>query len=243
MLPYGEGGANEIGNIQVHPGTYRIRHTTLRAAVADIGGQLAENRFKWLFVLHGHGAPTHNIAISDACDFVSETFRVTMLNVTSTQWADPAAAAEGEKIFKKHYAPAEREAIGLDIHAGTRETSGMLALAPRHVRKVYRSLPERGGKDFGELRQRAVTPGWEGHLSAPARAKVAYGREVVELSVEQVKGIIVRAVSGENFFGRPRYPDGLIQDPSIVQIVKDALAHEKAFAEKLEQWLKSKGKE
>lgn len=30
-INYGEGGANEIGNIQVHPGTYGIRQTTLRS--------------------------------------------------------------------------------------------------------------------------------------------------------------------------------------------------------------------
>jgi len=55
----------------------------LRAILADIGGQIAANKFKWIFVLHGHGAPMHSVAISEACDFVSDAFNVTMLNIIS----------------------------------------------------------------------------------------------------------------------------------------------------------------
>ena len=56
-LNYGETGANEIGNDLIHPGTYGIRHTTLRSFVADIGAQVAQNGFRWIFVLNGHGSP------------------------------------------------------------------------------------------------------------------------------------------------------------------------------------------
>src|SRR5687768_5975677 len=79
-INYGHAGANLMGGRLVHPGTYGIRQSTLRSLVADVGGQLAQNGFKWIFVMNGHGAPTHNIAINDACDFVSETFRVNMLH-------------------------------------------------------------------------------------------------------------------------------------------------------------------
>ena len=42
---YGNLGANEIGNMPVHPGTYSIRQSTLRSLVADVGTQLAQNGF------------------------------------------------------------------------------------------------------------------------------------------------------------------------------------------------------
>jgi creatinine amidohydrolase len=82
MMPpvnYGQGGANVLGDRLVHPGTYAIRQSTLRSLVADLGGQIAQNGFQWIFVMNGHGGPTHEIAINEACDFVSETFDVTML--------------------------------------------------------------------------------------------------------------------------------------------------------------------
>jgi creatinine amidohydrolase len=51
LLPpinYGQAGANQIGDILVHPGTYGIRQSTLRSLVADVGGQVAQNGFKWV---------------------------------------------------------------------------------------------------------------------------------------------------------------------------------------------------
>ena len=101
MMPavnYGQSGANRMGDKPIHPGTYAIGQSTLRSLVADLGAQIAQNGFKWIFVINGHGAPTHNIAINEACDFVSETFRVTMLHLTGLFQADAAIQSRGEKI-------------------------------------------------------------------------------------------------------------------------------------------------
>jgi creatinine amidohydrolase len=49
MMPpinYGHAGANLIGDMLVHPGTYGIRQSTLRSLVADVGGQLAQMDFR-----------------------------------------------------------------------------------------------------------------------------------------------------------------------------------------------------
>lgn len=235
-LNYGEGGANEIGNIQVHPGTYGIRQSTLRSVVADIGGQIAQNKFKWVFVLHGHGAPNHNIAISEASDFVSETFKITMLNITSIAMADAKMGENSEKVAAKYYSPVERASFGVDIHAGLSETSGMLGLIPRLVNPIYKTLPSRTGTSFVELRQIALTPGWQGYFSSPAKANAAYGREDTEVWVAAAADLILSALRGENLFGRPRYPVQLTNEPATTQINKDSLEHEKSFEMKLEQW-------
>ena len=100
---YGSSGANQVGNAAVHPGTYGVRQSTLRSLVADIGGQIAQNRFKWVFVMNGHGAPTHHAAVNEACDFVSEVFDATMVNVSGLFNADAAIQSQGEKIRAKHF--------------------------------------------------------------------------------------------------------------------------------------------
>ena len=72
MMPpinYGHSGANQLGDMPTHPGTYPIRQSTMRSIVVDLGGQIAQSGFKWIFVLNGHGAPTHNIAINDGVRF------------------------------------------------------------------------------------------------------------------------------------------------------------------------------
>src|SRR4029453_9566979 len=106
MMPpinYGHAGANLIGDMLVHPGTYGIRQSTLRSLVADVGGQLAQNGFTWIFLLNAHSSPTHSIAINQACDFISETFRVTMLHLSGLFKADTVIQSRGEGIRSRHF--------------------------------------------------------------------------------------------------------------------------------------------
>lgn len=234
---YGSSGANQVGNAAIHPGTYGIRQSTLRSLVADIGGQIAQNRFKWVFVLNGHGAPTHHIAVNEACDFVSEVFDATMVNVSGLFNADTAIQSQGEKIFAKHFSQADLSSFGRDPHAGVSETSGMLAIRPDLVRSLYRTLPDYRVENRSEMRDVASRPGWPGYFSSPARATAAYGREVEEWWVAGMTGLILQAVRGENLLTRSRWPEPLQSDPEHDQIVEQALQPEREFETKFERWL------
>ena len=97
-IPYGHSGANVLGDQPIHPGTYALRQSTFRSLLADIGAQLAQNGFEWIFVLNGHGAPSHGLASIDACDFVSERFGVTMLDITALFRADPQIQSRGAQV-------------------------------------------------------------------------------------------------------------------------------------------------
>ena len=177
-IHYGTSGVNQVGNIAVHPGTYGIRQSTLRSLVADIGWQIAQNRFKWIFVMNGHGAPTGHSALNDACDFVSETFNATMLNVSGLFSADPAIQSRGNEIAAKHFSQADLSSFGSDPHAGVSETSGVLAVRPDLVRSNYRSLSSYRVENRTQMRDTASKPGWPGYFSSPARATAEYGRDV-----------------------------------------------------------------
>jgi creatinine amidohydrolase len=231
---YGEGGANGFSGNSVDPGTYGIRYTTLRAILADIGGQISANKFKWIFVIHAHGAPMNSIAISEACDFVSDTFSMTMLNITSLRWADAEYSSKSDKIAAKYYSSADLQAQGMDIHAGTAETSDMLAIDPQRVRPVYKALPDRAGKNPDELVAIAEKPGWEGYFGRPAKASGAYGRELMEFAVEESADFILRALRGENFSKHSRYPEGSIPGPYTEP------PEQQAFTAKLDQWLRQR---
>ena len=238
MMPpinYGQGGANEMGDMLVHPGTYGIRQSTLRSLVADLGGQIAQNGFKWIFVTNGHGAPTHNIAINEACDFVSEAFRVTMLHLSGLFRADAAIQSNGEKINARYFSAAELASFGMDVHAGVGETSGMLAVRPDLVRSIYKTLPSRAGRSLEELRDITTAPGWQGYLSSPARATVAYGRAVEAWWIDGFADLILRAVRGENMSVHARVPETV--PPPMAPLLEKARANEAAFEAKLEDWL------
>jgi creatinine amidohydrolase len=243
MMPpisYGHGGANQLGDMPIHPGTYAIRQSTLRSLVADLGGQVAQNGFKWIFVVNGHGAPTQSIAINEACDFVSETFSVTMLHLTGLFRADEAIQSIGEKINARHYSAAERSSFGMDVHAGVGETSGMLAVRPDLVRSSYRKLPSRAGRSLDELREIATTPGWQGYLSSPARATAQYGRAVEAWWIDGFTDLILRAVRGEDMFAQARSPETV--PPAVAPILEKALANEDEFERQLENWLRERRK-
>lgn len=234
-IAYGQGGANELGGMLVHPGTYGMRQSTLRSLVADLGGQVAQNGFKWTFVLNGHGAPTHNIAISEACDFISQTFGVTMLHVTAILRADPAIQAEGQRILAKHYAADKIASFGLDIHAGVGETAGALAVRPDLVDPAYRSLPSQAGQTLDEIREIAGRSGWQAYISSPASATVEYGREFEAWWIGGFTNLVLRAIKGENMFVLPRFPDAI--PPPVAATAEKALASEREFGARLEKWM------
>jgi len=243
MMPpinYGHSGANQLGDRPVHPGTYGIRQSTLRSLVADLGGQVAQNGFRWIFVMNGHGAPTHNIAINEACDFVSEAFGVTMLHLTSLFRADAGIQASGARINARYFSAAELSSFGMDVHAGVSETSGMLAVRPDLVRSNYKTLPSRAGRSLDELREIATAPGWLGYLSSPARATAAHGRAVKAWWIDGFTDLILRAVGGENMFIHARVPETV--PPAVAPILETALANEAAFGAKLEDWLMQRRK-
>ena len=244
MMPpvhYGEGGANEIANDPIHPGTYGIRQTTLRSLVADVGAQVAQNGFKWIFVLNGHGAPSHSIAINEACDFVSESFGVTMLHLTGLFRADAGIQAEGQRIAAKFFSAAEISSFGMDVHAGVGETSALLALRPDLVHAGYKSLPSLVAAAREELPTIAAASGWQGYFSAPANATTAYGRAVESWWVNGFTELVLRAVKGENLLKAPRLPEQI--DPAVASIVNKALENERAFGLKLDDWLARRRKQ
>jgi creatinine amidohydrolase len=243
MMPainYGTSGVNQVGNVAVHPGTYAIRQATLRSVVADIGGQLAQNRFKWVFVMNGHGAPTHHAAVNEACDFVSENFNVTMLNVSGLFTADPAIQAKGEQLAAKHFSAADLSSFGRDPHAGVSETSGLLAIRPDLVRSSYRSLPGYRAENRTEMRDIASRPDWPGYFSSPAKATADYGRDAEAWWVDCMTDLILQAVRGEKLLGRPRWPDPMQSDPEYRSFVESTLQPEREFEVKLDRWLEQR---
>ena len=166
MMPpihYGESGANEIAGRFVHPGTYGIRHSTVRSLVADIGAQVAQNGFRWIFVVTGHGAPTHGVAVNDACDFVTETFGVNMLHLSGLFRADPEMQARGKAVAEKHYSsPRRSPRSAWTFTPVSAKRRGFLALRPELVDPAYKKLPALVGKTREELHAAARTPGRRG---------------------------------------------------------------------------------
>ena len=80
-IPLGVGGANELGGRFSFPGTYAVRSSTLRAVFVDLASDLGEQGFRWIFVVHLHGAPSQHRALDDAGDYFHDTYGGRMVHL------------------------------------------------------------------------------------------------------------------------------------------------------------------
>lgn len=203
-LPYGVGGANGFSGDPIDPGTYALDKDTLRDVVRELTAQVAQNGFRWTFVLYTHGAPDHAKAIFDACDAVSDKYGVTVANLSGTMWSDPDRVKESDALRARYFSPAQRARMQHDIHAGANETSLLLAEAPAAVRPLWRRLPPVAGDSMLAVFRQARRPGWPGYVGMPSLANAHYGREKLASNVRFDLRLIAAALHGDNLRKRPR---------------------------------------
>ncbi len=233
-LWYGIDGANLIPERYDIRGTISLRPSTLRALAADLGSQLADQGFRWLFLVHIHGAALEHVALSDAADFVRETRGMGMFNIGSLGYTDGDPGLDS--VFAARYSPSERARIGFDVHAGTSETSNMLAVRADLVSQSLLSLPDVTVHDWEELDQVGRRPDWRGYWSAPALADSAMGRRTLDAWAARWTRFALRAVRGEDVSKLPRYPDGQSLNANMRQAARST-SRQHAFDAQFSSWL------
>ncbi len=231
-IPLGNSGANDIGGKFSFPGTYAVRFETLRSIFMDLAGELGEQKFKWIFVVHGHGAPNHVRALDQAGDYFRDTYGGRMVNLT--RLLPVVAAWDGKKT------DAQRKEDGLPIHAGMDETSMMLALRPDLVNPKYKSAKPFASDKMEDLITIAQSKDWLGYfgsLRLASREHYANGwqiasNEAVNLGLKILGGLDDRTI--------PRFGDEMLKSPTDVALDNASLKHEAEIKIKQDEWLKKK---
>ena len=86
---------------------------TLRAIYMDLAGELGEQGFRWIFLVHNHGAPNHHKALNQASDYFHDSYGGTMVHMFGLK---PVFECCGTKdAFLSKDARAEE---GFTVHAG-----------------------------------------------------------------------------------------------------------------------------
>jgi creatinine amidohydrolase/Fe(II)-dependent formamide hydrolase-like protein len=232
-VPLGVGGA-EIGGHFSFPGTYAVRSTTLRAVFVDLGSELGEQGFKWIFVVHLHGAPSHNRALDEAGDYFRDTYGGRMVHLYGLM---PVLAAGAQSLD-----PAEAAENGIDIHAGRMETSDILFIRPDLVAPGYRTAPSFPGENWDDLIRIAQTPGWPGYFGAPKQATAAEGQGRIQRRSKVAADYMWRIVEGADERDIPRYATIKAHSEPNVKIDRAAAAHERAREERFSAWLAQRRK-
>jgi creatinine amidohydrolase/Fe(II)-dependent formamide hydrolase-like protein len=228
----GASGSNEIGRRYSFPGTYAIRPSTLRAAFADLAGELGEQGFRWVFVVHVHGSPLHIGALDDASDFFHDTYGGTMVNL----WGlIPVLGGWGGAM--SDMTAAEKRADGLSLHAGMDEHSLMLYLRPDLVAPDHRQAPPVSGATYAEAFAVAGRPGWPGYLGAPHLASAAFGERIWRAFAEATIKTSVEILDGKDPGSYPRYVTYLKTLPQYRAWIDSTSARDSLAGNRLADWL------
>lgn len=182
-------------------GSMHTNQRTVFTGVRNHGESLARAGFRYIVVTNGHGGPRHAAALEAACRAVNRKHGVQMFT--------PSIAVLHEIITGRHFAAVE-ELLGRPLsaeeragalcgeHAGTWETSFMLAQEADLVEPEYKhlekdapppfrpvlalgetlvALQERRGKDTAELREMAER--FAGGIGWLLNARYGYGGPAV----------------------------------------------------------------
>jgi creatinine amidohydrolase len=243
IIPLGHGGANEIGGKYVFPGTYAVRRNTLRAVFMDLATELGEQGFRWVFVVHAHGSPFHNLVLDQACDYFRDTYGGRMVHLRGLE-------PTPEQLSKLKLTPPtlglseleSKENGALDVHAGAEETSRLMFLRPDLVNPIYRTLPPLTANNSAELFRAGKTPNWPGYIGSPRRATASYGARLQQYRSARDNALALAILDGlldEREI--PRYAKIMLGDKTLAKELEGASKSDGDIEQKQREWMKKKG--
>jgi creatinine amidohydrolase len=182
-------------------GSMEASQRTVFSALVAHGRSLARAGYKYVVVTNGHGGPRHAAALEAACRKVSKREGIEMFSpsiLTLHRIITGQRFQQVEEIIGRSLGEQERRGLLSGEHAGSWETSFMLAQQPELVERDWQSLGmadppkfqplarlgdrlvqwrERRGKDASHLK--TVFQGLSGGLGWLLNARFGYGGPVI----------------------------------------------------------------
>lgn len=243
-IPLGHEGANEIGGKHVFPGTYSVRRTTLRAIFMDLATELGEQGFRRVFVVHGHGAPYHNLMLDQAGEYFRDTYDGgRMVHLRGLLPTAEQLARLGLTPPNLTLSDAEKKEIGdMDEHAGFDETSRLMFLRPDLVSPVYSRLEPRTTNNPVEFFSVARADNWLGYLSSPRLATAAHGARLQQYRSTRDNALALALLDGTlDERNIPRYSAVMTGDKQMMAELSASAKNELERERRQREWMRKKG--
>lgn len=244
-IPLGHEGGNEIGGKYVFPGTYSIRRTTLRAIFMDLATELGEQGFRNIFIVHGHGAPYHNLMLDHAGAYFRDTYGGKMVHLRGLAPTAEQMTRLGITAPKLNLSGAELKEIGnFDEHAGFDETSRLMFVRPDLVSPGYAQLEARTANDPAEFFQRARADDWPGYLSSPRLASAMHGAVLQQYRAARDNALALAILEGALEEREiPRYSAIMTGNQQMMDELRASTKNEVERARRQQEWLRKNGLE
>ncbi len=235
QVPLGASGSNELGGHFSFPGTYAVRPSTLRVIFMDLASEIGEQGFRWIFVVHVHGAPLHNRALDDAGDFFHDTYGGRMVHLWGLV---PVLGGWGSAL--QSLSDAEKKEEGVSLHAGMDETSLLLYLRPELVSPAYKKAPVVTGHTLEESFDVTKSVDWPGYLGSPRLASAAMGKKIWNSFAAAAIEHTLKILDGADPAQFQRYADLLEKNTLYLGWINAAAERDAALSAKQSAWLARK---
>lgn len=241
-IPLGHEGANEIGAKHVFPGTYSVRRTTLRAIFMDLATELGEQGFRRIFIMHGHGAPYHNLMLDQAGEYFRDTYGGRMVHLRGLVPTAEQLARLKLSPPNLNLSESARKEIGiLDEHAGFDETSRLMFLRPDLISPFYSRLAPQTVTSPPEFFKLARAENWLGYLSSPRLANANYGALLQQYRSARDNALALAILDGVlDEREIPRYSEIMTGDKQIMNELAGSTGNELERERKQRDWMKKK---
>jgi creatinine amidohydrolase len=229
-IPLGTSGANVLGSKFAFPGTYTVRPDTLRAAFMDLSSELGQQGFRWIFVMHNHGSPLHNLMLDQAGDYFYDTYGGRMINLPGLLSGPPlprplrnAADAKEDGEF--------------EVHAGMSETSRILFLRPDLVPADYQKARPHTANSPPDAVAAARVDSWEGYIGSPRLASAAFGEQEMRQRAATYNAVALSILDGSDPRSMPRLSEMGMKSPDIRKVETATQHYYDDIARKQQVWL------
>jgi len=231
LIPLGTGPANTVGRKYVFPGSYTVRPSTLRTIFMDLGTDLGEQGFRWIFIVNAHLGLSHNRILNQAGDYFHDTYGGHMVNLAALIYRPPGQSQTRSE-------EEQREDAG-STHAGASETSLLLYFRPELVSPGYKNatpLPARNQKQRNEI---AKATDWPGYWGSPRLATAAAAAARWKGNSTRLTDLANKILDGFDYIQMKRLGDEVVvgQPTGEVTFTK----HNQEIESKQQEWLKKKG--
>ena len=216
-IPLGVGSPEDFAGVAPYSGSYTIRPETLRAVYMDLSSAIGRDGFRTIFVINGHGSPSHNWALLEASEYFADRFGGTMVPLMSL-------VNSGSDAAPSVFTQAEAEENGVDVHAGATETSRTLFLHPELVHDDVDSAAPHTARSLDALVDVAESPTWTGYFGSPRVASPQAGAQLVAHRTGQVTELALRILDGFDWRGLPTSGDRDNLNPSFQTLDQNLLA-------------------
>ena len=228
-IPLGTSGANVLGGKFAFPGTYTVRPETLRAAFMDLSSELGQQGFRWIFVMHNHGSPLHNLMLDQAGDYFHDTYGGRMINLPGL--------LNGPSPRPLRTAEAGKEDGEFEVHAGMSETSRMLFLRPDLVPAGYAQAAPHTANSPADAVAAARADNWEGFIGSPPPASAPFGEQEMRQRGATYNKVALSILDGGDPRAIPRLSEMAMKSPDIRRVESATQNYYDEIARKQQAWL------